>query len=71
MKYPFSDQWVLVEKWRLQASKRIESDTNVRTSKHEEIYEWKGVVELVAAQVVERKVKEQRIDETTRRNSEI
>ena len=34
-------------KWRLQASKRIESDTNVRTSKHEEICEWKGLVELV------------------------
>ena len=33
---------------RLQASKRIESDTNVRTSKHEEICEWKEVIELVA-----------------------
>ena len=58
-------------KWPLQASKRIESDTNVRTSKHEEIYEWKGLVELIAVQVVERKVGEQRIDETTRYNSEI
>ena len=30
---------IIKERWRLQASKRIESDTNVRTSKHEEIYE--------------------------------